>query len=593
MPTAVTLPSCLMDCYKVLYPNLDFSRVGFYSGLPTGISAADGFTMASGAASPDIRVYINKYNPCEPDGKDTFLTIAHELVHVVQIQGMLGGGRIPGSWTAYYVSHFLGCAYRGALCDNELEKEAYDFANGGLSHVYCGIEGEVRHYVDTTLSGTPPCNCTSRPWPVANTIGAQTYAEALQAAPNLVKTRSDVGRTWCSLLTWPVSLIAGAFSIFGFSNTGGAIGGVVGAAGGAIVIGWIGAVLGAILGGPLGAVIGSVLGALLGAAIGGLVGGAIGWAINEVGNWIGGLFSSSAQIWFTAFDGIDWVIPDRLVSQNGHSLTDAAPALALYNGVLYLAYKGNGSDDLWYNTFDGHSWLAQDLEITQNGHSKTSTGPALAVYNGLLYLAYRGAGSDGSLWYNVFNGTSWLANDIEITQNGHSRTSAGPALAAYNGLLYLAYRGGDSDSLWYNVFDGTSWLANDIEITQNGHSITSAAPALAAYDGRLYLAYRGSHSDSLWYNVFDGTSWLANDIEITRNGHSITSAGPALAEYNGLLYLAYRGSGSDDIWYNVFDGRNWLAQDISVSRGGSVQTALEPALATFPPFLFMVYRDNS
>jgi hypothetical protein len=98
MPTVVTLPACLMDCYKVLYPNLDFSRVAFYSGLPTGFSgSSDGFTMASGAAIPDIRVYIENYKPCT---KDTFLTIAHELVHVVQIQGMLGGGRIPGSWAA-------------------------------------------------------------------------------------------------------------------------------------------------------------------------------------------------------------------------------------------------------------------------------------------------------------------------------------------------------------------------------------------------------------------------------------------------------------------------------------------------------------
>ena len=50
MPTAVSLPSCLMDCYKALYPKLDFSRVGFYSGLPSVISLAgpDGFTDGFG-----------------------------------------------------------------------------------------------------------------------------------------------------------------------------------------------------------------------------------------------------------------------------------------------------------------------------------------------------------------------------------------------------------------------------------------------------------------------------------------------------------------------------------------------------------------
>jgi hypothetical protein len=518
MPTAVSLPSCLMDCYKALYPKLDFSRVAFYSGLPTVLSLADpdGFTMASGAASPDIRVYIKDYEPCGKDGKaeETFLTIAHELVHVIQIQGMLGGGRIPGSWTAYYTSQTLNCSRGWGTCSNALENEAYDFANGTVS-AYCGAVGKVRDFVETTVSGTLPCNCGAEPWPVANSIGAQTYAEALQAA-GLVKTESDVGRSWCSLLTWPASLIAGVFSIFGFSNLGGAIGTVVGT-----VIGWI-------VGGPLGAF------------IGGLIGGAIGWAINEIGSWIGGLFSSSAMIWFTAFDGADWVIPDVPVSQNGHSVTSEKPAMALYNGKLFLAYKGKDSNDLWYNTCDGQSpWLATDLEISQNGRSQTDAGPALAAYNGKLYLAYKGAGSN-DLWYNVFDGANWLATDLEISQNGRSQTDAGPALAVYNGLLYLAYKGAGSNDLWYNVFDGSNWLATDLEISQNGRSQADTDPALAVYNGKLYLAYKGSGSDDIWYNVFDGANWLAQDLEVSRDGHVKTGRGPTLAILAQFLFLAYR-----------------------------------------------------
>jgi len=161
-----------MDCYKVLYPNLDFSRVGFYSGLPSVISLAGpaGFTMASGAASPDIRVYIKDYKPCE---KETFLTIAHELVHVIQIQGILGGGHIPGSWTAYYTSQTLNCTRGWSTCSNRLEKEAYDFANGGLVPANCGVDGKVRDFVET-VSHTLPCDCSKEPWPIANSIGAQT-----------------------------------------------------------------------------------------------------------------------------------------------------------------------------------------------------------------------------------------------------------------------------------------------------------------------------------------------------------------------------------------------------------------------------------
>src|SRR6185295_16533369 len=225
MPTPVALPSCLMDCCKVLFPNLDFSRILFFEGLPLGVSDARGFTMSSGGWSPDIRIYMETYNPCE---LKTFLVIAHELVHAVQIQGMIGGGRIPGSWGAYYASHFLGCVGRGSECDNALVKEAYDYSNGS-----CGTNGKVRTFIEVQHAGALPCEC-KLPWPTPNNIGAQTYAEVLKADPDLVMKESGVGRTWCSLLNWPLAIIASGYSIFWFSNTGGAIGSGIGTVAGGI-----------------------------------------------------------------------------------------------------------------------------------------------------------------------------------------------------------------------------------------------------------------------------------------------------------------------------------------------------------------------
>jgi hypothetical protein len=131
--------------------------------------------MASGAASPDIRMYIKDYEPCgkAPLAKETFLLIAHELVHVIQIQGMWGGGHIPGSWMVYYTSQLFNCTRGWGECSNALEKEAYDFANGTVPQ-WCGADGKVRDFVETTVSGTLPCDCGKEPWPVANSIGAQT-----------------------------------------------------------------------------------------------------------------------------------------------------------------------------------------------------------------------------------------------------------------------------------------------------------------------------------------------------------------------------------------------------------------------------------
>ena len=268
VPTRIELPPCLLDSRRAVFPTLDFSRVVFYLGIPRGVAGASGFTMCSGGPGADIRIYLKTYDPCSTA---TFVLVAHELVHALQIQGMVGGGRIPGSWVTYYLSHALRGGGRGGGRTNDLELEAYDFTNGRSS----GGRGELRAFVDTHLGGAAPCSraASGSPTstPTSTTVRGQSYAEALTAHGTPTKTTSSVGHTWYSLLTWPATIIAGAFSVFGFSSTGGALGALGGIAAGAVT----GGVVGALRRGPLGA----VLGILAAAYAGGIVGGAIGWAV--------------------------------------------------------------------------------------------------------------------------------------------------------------------------------------------------------------------------------------------------------------------------------------------------------------------------
>ena len=73
----------------------------------------------------------------------------------------------------------------------------------------------------------------------------------------------------------------------------------------------------------------------------------------------------------------------------GHTKTSEGPALAVYDGKLYLAYKAKGSSDLWYNVFDGTSWDPEDHKITEGGKVKTGRGPALAAVDPYLVMVYR------------------------------------------------------------------------------------------------------------------------------------------------------------------------------------------------------------
>jgi hypothetical protein len=251
-----------MDAYMVVFPTLDFSRIAFYEGIPRGVSGASGFTMSSGGAGRDIRIYLEPY---DPSSKETFLLIAHELVHAVQIQGMFGGGRIPGSWVTYYITHAIG---RGGGVKNALENEAYTFTNGTRN----GARGEIRQYVSTHLRGATRAHTKGAGSTPATTSG-EPHLHLIQSGLAPTMAASSVGHTWHSVINWPVAVIAGAFSVFGFSNAGGAVGALSGVAAGAVG----GLIRGARFGGQ-----GAVTGASLGAYAGAIVGGAIGWCANTV-----------------------------------------------------------------------------------------------------------------------------------------------------------------------------------------------------------------------------------------------------------------------------------------------------------------------
>jgi hypothetical protein len=263
VPSPIELPPCLLDSCRVIFPTLDFSRIAFFLGIPRGISGASGFTMSSGGAGRDIRVYLTTY---DPRSRATFLLLAHELVHALQIQGMRGGSRIPGSWVTYYISHAIG---RGGGVQNELENEAYSFTNGSSER-----NGVLREFLDTSLRGAEPCAHEGSTDSTSTTARAESFAELLQKNEAPTKVTSVVGHAPTSLLTAPISTIAGAFSIFGFSNTGGAIGSLAGIGAGGIV--------GSVFAGTRLGAIGVVCGAWLGAHAGAITGGAIGRFIDSL-----------------------------------------------------------------------------------------------------------------------------------------------------------------------------------------------------------------------------------------------------------------------------------------------------------------------
>ncbi len=167
---------------------------------------------------------------------------------------------------------------------------------------------------------------------------------------------------------------------------------------------------------------------------------------------------------------------------------DPGLALTEHNGDLYLVWA------------DGDKVLkvAHHLEKVSNGHlvdkvdlgEKSKGNPALASFNGHLYLAW--ADQNGTL--NMMYGDEQTFNHINMPPE---ISAHGPDLTVYNGNLYIAWT---SDKLHGPIHTSALQCARVLmegdEITGltaiplgSGLETSPQAPALASFNGRLYLAW--------------------------------------------------------------------------------------------------------
>ena len=89
--------------------------------------------------------------------------------------------------------------------------------------------------------------------------------------------------------------------------------------------------------------------------------------------------------WSSSADGKHWKDQQQVPNVG----TSDNPALAAFNGKLYLVWKGSGDFHIWYADFDGSAnpWSGQ----ARIAGFDTSNGPALAAgFQNKLYMAWKG-----------------------------------------------------------------------------------------------------------------------------------------------------------------------------------------------------------
>jgi len=186
MPTLIHLPLCLESTFRQLFPTLDFARIRFYDGIPWALDRGRyGLTVPASDGFRTINLYLAKgsFDPCTTT---TFLRIAHELVHALQIQSTFTAGYGLGMFHPFligYISCFLTTFSSGR--NNPYEREAYDYADG---HRAPGAPpGRLRRCIEAPFA-IHPCDCTAIPWPGLDKLFWPTL---LARCPDIIKRDAE------------------------------------------------------------------------------------------------------------------------------------------------------------------------------------------------------------------------------------------------------------------------------------------------------------------------------------------------------------------------------------------------------------------
>ncbi|MEY2549131.1 MAG: hypothetical protein QOD64_1713 [Verrucomicrobiota bacterium] len=289
--------------------------------------------------------------------------------------------------------------------------------------------------------------------------------------------------------------------------------------------------------------------------------------------------------------GLVWG-PDHLIpnSDNANGLS-GSPAAIVFNGQLLVLHEGQG-DSGWMlcATFDGGSW-GPDTSIPDNDNAYgTSGAPGLAVYNGVLYIIHEGRDDDNQLWCATYDGWNW-GTDTPLSFWGQPFGTLGtPALAVFNGLLYVIRLALDPNTLSITMlcttFDGNAWAS---DVTLPFTSINNQ-PALVVYQDALWCFYE-SPSGTVSYAYLDAQgNW--NGQQPVPN-QTLGTSGLAAVVFDNKIYCL-REQADNDGWIVgcVFDDGVWTGDALLPDSSNAYGTSGAPALAVFNDVLFNIRQGR-
>jgi hypothetical protein len=257
-------------------------------------------------------------------------------------------------------------------------------------------------------------------------------------------------------------------------------------------------------------------------------------------------------------DGINFGSPVTLFGNNT-SIPNAGPAIAAFNGKMYLTWTGGGNAINIASSTDGLNYSNKSLVKNPSNNSvNTAIGTtALAAVNGRLYLAW--AGEDPNHSINVASsadGVNFTTPQTYLIQ-GQYGTPYSPALAVLSGNLYLGVTAGPAQAGLSGVFQ--LWLLDfSVDTSGNQTLVTTysvvysspAGPGLGVKGNELGYAFLSTTGGANFNNLLDYTQQSNGTLLASPLQEFNTAAygSPAIAGFNSQLFYAYTQNPGNTIY---------------------------------------------
>jgi hypothetical protein len=302
------------------------------------------------------------------------------------------------------------------------------------------------------------------------------------------------------------------------------------------------------------------------------------------------------DIYYRFYDGTTWQ-PGMEISSDGGMEIQSFPAVDAEDGNVHVVWQdqGDGDFDIYYRNFDGTSWQAEQ-EISTDGGTEVQYGVAIAVNGSKVHVVWvDGGGGDSDIYYRLFDGTSWQP-EVEISTDTGTEPQNKPSIAAYGNevcVVWLDVEDGDWD-VYYRLFDGTSWQAEQ-EISTDTGTENQDEPSIGTEGGKAYVAWQdfGDGDLDIYYRHFDGVIWQPEQ-EISTDTGSEFQYEPSISVEGGMAHVVWEDtvSGDWDIFYRRFNGTAWEVEE-RITIDPSTGFQYNPSMSVEGSTVHVVWHDDN